>query len=115
VQVDLQDIVVTYRSTIRVFCNTMPDSLAPTSPTGYTRGGFYYDISVYGIETGTRRLPYRITHCIRPPGDVLDRAVIGLAYGAPRRWEILPTVRFGDIVCAEVTYAGSLSYFVPNP
>lgn len=111
---DFQDIVVSYRSGIRSFCNTMPDALAPASPAGYTRGGFYYDISIYGVQNGTLRLPYRFTHCIRPPGDVLDRAVIGLAYGAPRRWEILPSVRFGELVCAELWYAGSLSYFIPN-
>ncbi len=114
VLVDLQDIIVTYRNSVRVFCYVLPDYLSPPNPEGYTRSGFSYDISMYGLETGTRPLPYRITHCFRPTGDVLDRAVFGLAFGAPRRWTILPTVRFNDLICAEVTHAGTIAYFIPN-
>ena len=47
------------------------------------------------------------------PGD-LERAVIGEARGIPEKWHILPSVRFHDIVCAEVTVANYISYFLPR-
>jgi hypothetical protein len=59
------------------------------------------------------RLSYAITHCIRPEPAYIDTAVIGLAYGSPRQWRLLPTARFGDLICAEVQFGGSLAYFTP--
>ncbi len=65
-------------------------------------------------------LPVPVTHCLRlPPGD-LERAVIGEVRAqfqpspGPEKWVILPSVRFNDIVCAEVTSANYISYFVPE-
>ena len=51
-----------------------------------------------------------------PPED-LERAVIGEvreSETAGERWYILPSVRIGDEVCAEVSVANYLSYFVPR-
>jgi len=56
-----------------------------------------------------------VTHCIRPQADHLEQAVIGLAKGSPRIWHILPTVRYGDMICAEITHVGEISYFIPLP
>jgi hypothetical protein len=112
---DTADILVTYRNNVRFFCRVVDSRLSPPAPNGYTRAGVLYDIFVFGVESGVTRLPYAVTHCIRPDGNDLDRAVMGLAFGAPRQWRILPTVRFGDIVCAELRWAGNISYFLPNP
>lgn len=111
---DTQDIIVTYRSGVRWFCQTMSEAYAPRTPDGYTRHGLYFDVYVFGVTSGVNRLPYPVTHCMRPLAQHVERAVIGLAHGAPRQWEILPSVRFGEFVCAELHYAGSLSYFTPN-
>jgi hypothetical protein len=73
-----------------------------------------YDVFFYkssGLISG--RLDYEVTHCIRPAAEDLNTALIGLAYGAPRQWRILPTERFGDLVCAEVRHGGNLSVFLP--
>ena len=65
-------------------------------------------------------LPVPVTHCMRVSEHDLERAVIGeiRAQGAPNpgpeKWHILPTVRFNDIICAEVTVANYLAYFVPE-
>jgi hypothetical protein len=61
-----------------------------------------------------QRLRAAITHCIRPPAEDLANAVIGAAVGSPRAWRLLPTLRFGDLICAEVFRVGNLSYFVPG-
>lgn len=63
------------------------------------------------------QLPVRVTHCMRIAPDDLERAVIGEvreSETAGERWYILPTVRIGDAVCAEVSVANYLSYFVPR-
>ena len=63
------------------------------------------------------QLPVRVTHCLRIAPDDLDRAVLGEvreSETAGERWYILPTVRIGDAVCAEVSVANYLSYFVPR-
>lgn len=63
-------------------------------------------------------LPEPVTHCLNVPEEDRDSATIGeiRARAAPtndiERWNILPTVRFGDLICAEVTVANYLSYFV---
>lgn len=65
-------------------------------------------------------LPVPVTHCLRIPPEDLERAVIGEVRAqhtpapGPEEWNILPSVRFNDIVCAEVTVANYLSYFVPE-
>ena len=65
----------------------------------------------------TSQLPVRTTHCFRiAPGD-LERAVIGEVRESQQwgeRWHILPSVRFNDIVCAEVSVASYVSYFLPR-
>lgn len=64
-------------------------------------------------------LPVPVTHCMRVAEGDLERAVIGeiRAQGeppGPEKWHILPSVRFNDIICAEVTVANYLAYFVPE-
>lgn len=91
------------------------DELPATVPS-YERRGFFYEVFVNG-ETATgssEKMLVPVTHCLRPEQGEVPSAVIGVGYGAPRSWEILPTVRYGEWVCAEVTHAGFISYFVPR-
>ncbi|MGB7341484.1 MAG: hypothetical protein WBC91_21485 [Phototrophicaceae bacterium] len=91
------------------------DDLPATIPS-YERRGFFYEIFANGetAANSSEQLIVPVTHCLRPEQGEVPSAVVGVAYGAPRAWEILPTVRYGEWVCAEVTHAGFLSYFVPR-
>lgn len=89
----------------------------PANVPSYERRGFFYEVFVAGGETApnsSEQLLVPVTHCMRPEQGELPTAVIAVAYGAPRTWEMLPTVRYGEWICAEVTHAGFLSYFVPR-
>jgi hypothetical protein len=108
------DVAVTYHNEIRWFCKLDNPFFASAAPEGYVRQGKLYDAYVFGIPSGTRRLPEPVTHCLTLTTNALNNAVLGLEHGAPRRWEILPTVRFGSAICAEVEFAGHISYFLPN-
>jgi hypothetical protein len=112
---DALDIAITYRQSVRFYCKPDNINFAPPTPEGYSRRGLLYDVFAFGLQSpGTVEMPYPVTHCISPAAEDLERAVIGLGYGAPRQWTILPTVRFGSVVCAELNYTGHVSYFVPN-
>ena len=63
----------------------------------------------------TSQLPGRVTHCFRVAPEYLERAVIGEvreSETAGERWYMLPSVRINDVVCAEVSVAHYLSYFI---
>jgi hypothetical protein len=112
---DTADERITYQDIVNVHCNQVLSYQAPPTPAGYSQRGLLYDIYFFksgGVVTWSR-ISYAVTHCIRPDPAEIDRAVIGLAYGQPRQWRILPTVRFNDLVCAEVQHGGNLSYFIP--
>jgi hypothetical protein len=110
---DREDIVVTYRSNLAMHCNLDRPEFQPPSPTGFSRRGVVYNIYTFGASQ-VEQLPHAVTHCMRPPSSDIERALIGVAYGVPRQWHILPTVRYGELICAEIEYAGVLSYFVPQ-
>ena len=110
---DREDIVVTYRSNLAMHCSLDRPEFQPPSPPGFFRRGVVYNIYTFGASQ-VEQLPHAVTHCLRPPSSDIDRALIGVAYGVPREWHILPTVRFGELVCAEVDQAGVISYFVPQ-
>ena len=59
-------------------------------------------------------LPEPVMHCIRVPEEHLETAVIGEARDVPERWYILPSVRYGDLVCADISFANYVSYFLPR-
>jgi hypothetical protein len=85
---------------------------------GFERSGYIFDIFAGGNfranATDNERLRVPVTHCISPNAEHLESAVLGIAYGVPKDWTILPTMRLGDLICAEVTHVGSLSYFTPR-
>ncbi len=113
---DTADISITYRDSIDVQCALSWPGYAPESPAGYTRRELLYDLTLYndrGVIPG--KIPLPITHCIRPnPADLGSTIAVGIAYGSPRKWEILPTLRVGDLVCAEINRGGGVSYFLVN-
>lgn len=113
---DTADISITYRDSIDIQCTLSWPGYAPESPAGYTRRELLYDLTFYndrGVIPGKIQLP--ITHCIRPnPADLGSTIAVGIAYGSPRKWEILPTLRVGDLVCAEIYRGGGISYFLVN-
>jgi hypothetical protein len=111
---DSEDELITFGGSINLHCVELWPGFAPPAPAGYAQRQLLYDLSIWtssGIVTTT--LPSEVTHCIEPFAEDLPKAVIGLAYGAPRTWHILPTLRFGNLVCAEVTHPGNLAYFIP--
>lgn len=117
---DESDVVITYGSQISSTCRELESWHAPRVPSGYTRRtndrGVVYDLAFYN-EFGDiiiGELPEPITHCVTPAINEIDSAVIGIAYGVPRRWEFLPSEKFGVLLCAEVNRGGSVSYFTPN-
>lgn len=112
---DTGDTSVNYRGGVQVFCNTVYTHFVIPAPAGFAQRGLLHDISLYGLPVENQSpLPFPITHCIRPLAIDTTTAVIGIAYGTPRRWEILPSVRFNDLVCAEMRHIGFISYFVPQ-
>ncbi|MEQ8677848.1 MAG: hypothetical protein RLP44_11635 [Aggregatilineales bacterium] len=114
--VDADDIFITYGNGIRFFCRLNLDRYAPPTPDGYSRRGVLYDVYAFNGPPGgiATRFSSPVTHCVTPLANDLTTAILGVAYGTPREWEILPSVRYGTLVCAELSYAGSVSYFVPS-
>lgn len=111
---DGEDELITFGDSINLHCVEIWPGYAPPAPPGYVYRQLLYDLSIWTAQSIiTDFMPFEVTHCIEPFPDDLPKAVIGLAYGAPRTWRILPTLRFGNRVCAEVTHPGNLAYFIP--
>lgn len=110
---DSDDEFTSLRNRFDFVCSEVPTWQAPIAPAGYVRQGRLYDVTIFqeGGYTVTGRLSATVTHCIRPEAAVISSSVIGVAYGSPRQWRILPTQRFGDRVCAEVRFGGNVSLF----
>jgi hypothetical protein len=117
---DESDVIVTYGNQVSVQCREVPSWHSPLVPVGYTRRSnarnVVYDITVFNDEGEvlTGPLQYPITHCVTPALNEQESAIVGVAYGSPRRWEFLPSDRFGNLVCAEIPRGGSISYFTPD-
>jgi hypothetical protein len=124
---DPADVNITARRTFTVHCRSDLGSFAPgvirnedelpDSIPSYERRGFLYDIfgnGDYSVEGSSEKLRVPVTHCLRPEQGEINSAVFGVAYGAPRVWKILPSVRYNEWICAELTHTGFISYFVPR-
>ena len=125
---DVDDIRITANGVFTLHCRLEPAPMqpgvignanqAPASIPGFERRGLTYQIFAngdYGLpgkEASYLRVP--VTHCITPDAGDIEKAVIAVAYGAPQKWYLLPTVRYGTAVCAELTNMGPVSYFVPR-
>jgi hypothetical protein len=113
---DSADVGITYNGSIAVRCTAIWPGYAPGAPSGYQRRQMYYDLTFYDNqgEVLAQPLSEPVTHCITANPEDIDRAVIGLAAGSPRRFTILTTLRTGNLICAEINQSGGLSYFVPG-
>ncbi len=113
---DKDDLGITYNGRLDVHCKRVWEGYAPASPLNYDRRQLLYEVTIYDDRghVMSNWLDQPITHCISPNPEDMDTAVIGLAYGAPQTWEILPTLRYGNLVCAEIGRSGLLSYFIPD-
>ena len=126
---DPEDISISATLSFPLDCRVAHEIEAPTvvaNPRGQIlnlqRAGHLYKLSTIlreeqRVAGRVSQLPVRVTHCIRiAPGD-LERAVIGEVRESEvvgERWHILPSVRFNEIVCAEVSVANYISYFLPR-
>ena len=113
---DAEDLAVIYQNSITVVCKRLWEGYAPVSPNGYFRRQLLYDITFYNDEGQVIAdwLPTKVTHCISPNSADVNDAVVGQASGVPRLWEIRPTLRYGNLVCADIGRSGLLSYFIPS-
>lgn len=113
---DTEDLNLTLFGKYGFTCRLAWPGYSPADPLGYVRQQLLYEITIFDDRSRVQSgwLPEKVTHCIRPNSSDIDRAIIGLAYGSPRLWEIRPTLRYGDLVCAEIGRGGFLSYFVPT-
>lgn len=123
---DPEDIDISGEGSFRVECGVSREFDAPTNvaqPSGelldVQRAGHLYKlVSIIPpelhVEGAIGTLPVAVTHCIRVQPIDLDRAIIAEARDIPERWYVLPSVRFGDLVCVELTHASYLSYFLPR-
>ena len=123
---DPEDISVTSSSSFTIRCEVKSEFEAPTevvNPDGrlldLQRAGHLYKLEAQipqaqRVHGAVNILPVPVTHCMSiQPGD-LEQAVIAEGRGIPERWHVLPSVRFGEMVCAEITTASYLSYFLPR-
>lgn len=113
---DSADVGITYNGSIAVRCTAIWPGYAPAAPSGYQRRHLYYDLTFYDNKGDVLAQPLSepVTHCITANPEDIDRAVVGLASGSPRKFTILTTLRTGNLICAEVNQSGGLSYFVPG-
>lgn len=113
--VDVDDLGIALRSSIAVECKRLWEGYAPPNPSGYNRRQLLYDITMYNDQgyVITEWMSYPITHCIEPHPDDAGSAVIGIAAGYQPKWEIKPTLRYGNLVCADIGRSALVSYFVP--
>ena len=122
---DREDMEITAQGSFSLYCETMGSRIAPSafqnlnglvsSSAQLSPSGTVYDVKAindYQADPNNAELlKVPVTHCFQPAASELNSSLIGIAYGAPRRWELRPTVVFGNQICAEVTHTGFVSYF----
>lgn len=129
---DPEDIQISANSSFTLDCAVQDEFHAPSmlqqqrnQQLELLRIGALYKLSAMippeqHVQGAVSTLPEPVTHCMRVAEGDLERAVLGeiRAQAAPNpgleKWHILPTVRFNDLVCAEVTVANFLAYFIPE-
>ena len=123
---DPEDIAISADSSFTLDCSIGSEFDAPTYVVNpddmrldLQRGGFLYRLDAripqeLHAPGAVNRLPVPVTHCLRVPEGDLETAVLGEAHFVPEKWIILPSVRFGDLVCAEVTVSNYIAYFTPR-
>ena len=123
---DPEDIDISGAGRFSIICEEKHEFETPTSvaqPSGETLdvqfAGQLYKLEAFidpkdHVEGAIGTLPVAVTHCLRIPTGDLEQAIIAEGRDIPERWYVLPSVRFGDLVCAEITHASYLAYFLPR-
>ncbi len=113
---DTEDVGITFAGTIEPRCTAIWNGYAPAGPAGYRPVQLYYDITFYndkGVPL-TDKLPFPVTHCVQANPADINVALVALASGSPRSFKLLPTLRVGNLVCAEIDQSGGISYVIPG-
>ncbi len=111
---DLADEFDTYHDSVDIYCRELQLWDAPATPPGYEQRGRMFDVTMFtgnGVQANNFQFP--VTHCIEANQDYLDVGLVGVAYGSPRVWRLLPTARFDNLICAELPHGGTVTYFIP--
>jgi hypothetical protein len=114
---DTADVAISYNYEIGLHCQKFPLWHAPSPPNGYAlQGSDLYNITMFTDDGRVKpgELPIFVTHCVAPNIDDVNKAVIGIAYGAPMIWHILATVKVDNLICAELPHQGYIAYFLPT-
>ena len=123
---DPEDIAISAESSFTIDCFIVGEFDAPTyvinpddQRLNLQRGGALFKLDAripqkQHAPGAVNWLPVPVTHCLRVPEGDLETAVLGEAHFVPEKWIILPSVRFGDMVCAEVTVSNYIAYFTPR-
>ncbi len=123
---DPEDINISGKSSFSIDCSVKQEFDAPTNvaqPSGeildVQRAGHLYKLEPSisqdeYVHGAVNTFPVPVTHCMRIQPIDLERAIVAEARDIPERWFVLPSVRFGDIVCAEITHGSYLAYFLPR-
>jgi len=117
---DRGDLVITLREQFGLECrlaNRWDISRLQPAPQGLTQRGGIYNVTAYVNGRGapsTDPFVAPVTHCIVADPNDLNRGVIGLAWDLPRNWQLQTTVRYGNMLCAELLHPGYITYFVPT-
>lgn len=113
---DTADVSITFRTRVIPKCRVIWEGFAPAPPTGFQRRQLYYDLTFFTDRGApiSDKLEFPITHCIEPSPTDVNNAIFVLATGSPRQFTTLPTLRVGNLICAEIKQSGGLSYVVPG-
>lgn len=123
---DPEDINISGKASFSINCRVSQEFDAPTNvaqPSGeildVQRAGHLYKLEPHispeeHVHGAIATFPVPVTHCMRIQKIDLERAIVAEARDIPERWYVLPSVRFNDIVCAEVTHGSYLAYFLPR-
>ncbi|MCU0512894.1 MAG: hypothetical protein MUE40_10025 [Anaerolineae bacterium] len=125
---DSEDVGLTANSTFMLSCRADIDQRVPGGIRNigrvaegigtFDKGGYVYDVFSGNPEAvlgpGLEQLRVPVTHCMAPAPEHQDTGVLAVAYGAPKQWDILPTMRYANFICAEITHVGLVTYLVPR-
>jgi hypothetical protein len=116
---DRGDLVITLREQFGLECQlaTRWDILRlQPAPQGYVQRGSFYNLTAYvngRSRSSSDTFVAAVTHCIIADVNDLNRGIVGVAWDLPRNWQLLTTVRYENMLCAEFLHPGFVTYFIP--
>jgi hypothetical protein len=116
---DRGDLVITLREQFGLECqlaNRWDILRLQPAPQHYVQRGTIYNLTAYvngRARSSSDTFVAAVTHCIVPDVSDASRAVIGVAWDLPRNWQLLTTVQYSGMICAELLHPGYVTYFIP--